>query len=81
MEAAYLLSHLRERLASEAGELAIEVALVDGCIRLAGVVTSDARRRELARIAESVSDGHEVMNEIHVVPPGPPSRRDLEQLS
>jgi hypothetical protein len=81
MQAEYLVSHLREQFAREAGELAVDVELVEGCIRLAGVVTSSARRVELERIAESMSAGLTVLNEIRVVPPVHPAQREPERLS
>ncbi|MGH7286654.1 MAG: BON domain-containing protein [Myxococcota bacterium] len=69
MESAYLLIHLREQLAREAGELGIEVELVAGRLLLTGVVVSAERREHAERIARSMSNGHTVVNEIRVVPP------------
>jgi hypothetical protein len=82
MEAVYLLSHLREQLACQAGELAIEVAFAEGgCICLTGTVTSAERRIGLERIAEAMSDGRAVVNEIRVVPPVRPAQKEPEQVS
>ena len=69
MEPEYLLSHLREQLAREAGELGIEVELVEGRLLLCGVVSTAERRTLAERIAYAMGDGHEVVNEIRVVPP------------
>jgi hypothetical protein len=78
MEPEYLLSHLREQLAREAGELGIEVELVDGRLLLGGVVATAERRVLAERIAYAMGEGHEVVNEIRVVPPvGPEAPEHL----
>lgn len=69
MEREYLVSHMREQLAREAGELGIEVELVGGRLRLRGVVATEERRDLAERIARSMSDGASVSNEICVQPP------------
>jgi hypothetical protein len=80
VETEYLLNHLREQLAARAGELAVEVALVEGCIHLLGTVTSAPRRAELEEIAKSMSDGRAVVNEILIVPVEP-AQQTPEQVA
>ena len=69
MEREYLVAHLREQLAREAGELGIEVVLVEDRIVLRGVVATAERRALAERIADSMRNGHTVVNEIRVLLP------------
>jgi hypothetical protein len=63
------VNHLREQLAREAGELGLEVSLLEGRLVLRGVVATAERRALAERIAHSMCNGHTVVNEIRVVPP------------
>ena len=69
MEAQYLLSHLREQLAREAGELGLDLELVGDRVRICGVVSTPQQRALIERIVRAASDGHEVVNQIRVEPP------------
>jgi hypothetical protein len=73
------LSHLREQLVREAGELGIEITLVENRLLLSGTVATLERRALVERIARSMCNTCRVVNEIHVALPSTPE--PPEQLS
>jgi hypothetical protein len=69
MEPAYLLTRIRNGIASGTGDLGIDVEILHQSVFLSGVVPTEERRRRIETLVRSLCDGHEVVNEISVRPP------------
>jgi hypothetical protein len=78
METAYLIARIRDALASQAGELAIEVEIRRDVVLLAGVVSTWQHRQRVEQIVLPLCGGYSLESRIAIRPPLSP--RDPERL-
>ncbi|HEX6238771.1 MAG TPA: BON domain-containing protein [Acidimicrobiales bacterium] len=66
----YLVRHIQDALASDprALELGVEVTLAGDRLVLSGTVATEAQRRAIADVVAEVAPGHEIVNQLAVVP-------------
>jgi hypothetical protein len=72
MEPTYLITKIREALAREAGELAVDILVKADSIYLCGVVSSAEQRERIEAAASPFCTSHELVNEIQILPPRTP---------
>jgi hypothetical protein len=72
MESTYLIARIRDALASEAGELAVQIEVRPGVVLLSGVVSTDEQRRRVEEIVRPMSAGYVLVNDVQVRPPRAP---------
>ncbi|MFJ3583596.1 BON domain-containing protein [Streptomyces sp. NPDC090127] len=73
----YRIERVRDRLAREdVAELGIQVELRGGTVLLSGTVSTEARREEILRLAQSELAGVPVRADLVVVGSQPPTRHE-----